>query len=318
MNYSLLSVSLFLMIYTEWLGVFFAAALFLYALFHLREKQGRIFLIISIVIPLLAISLTLYQYSQIAGLPPLLNAAAEKYQIRSGMSSEEGKMFSYFHFYSYVKIFLYYMRGYAPQLLFIGVLMFFGYFLRKIKPDKKGFEGSFDIRSFLLLSLVPVALHHILFFNFTSVHNFSALKTSVFISILIPILFSSVVSRLKLNVSDGYRMKKISALKILFVILIILCIPQYYYVNQRVSVVPKRIGEYIRDHALKEEVVFIQGEGFVITPQLIYYAHRNISDWSGLEQAKDLIKKTRSRSGRIFVLNDRQDEVIEERTVILE
>jgi hypothetical protein len=67
------SLVLFSMIYTSWLGVFFAIAVIVYSLLHTRASKGfNVLILLTIGVLFLTLRLIIYQYSSVAGLSALL------------------------------------------------------------------------------------------------------------------------------------------------------------------------------------------------------------------------------------------------------
>jgi|GEM_PF-1136545 len=82
--YALLGLINLFMIYTDWLGVFFAFSVFIYALVKMRGREARMVLSIITITSVAALALMTWQYSQIAGPDPFLETLAKRYSARSG------------------------------------------------------------------------------------------------------------------------------------------------------------------------------------------------------------------------------------------
>lgn len=76
------------MIYTDWLGVFFAFSVFIYALIKMRGQEARMVLSIITITSVAALALITWQYSQIAGLGPLMETWKGRYSARTGLESQ--------------------------------------------------------------------------------------------------------------------------------------------------------------------------------------------------------------------------------------
>ncbi|HHT9139661.1 MAG TPA: hypothetical protein ACFYEA_04080 [Candidatus Tripitaka californicus] len=83
--YALLGLINLFMIYTEWLGVFFAFSVFIYALVKMRGQEARMVLCIITITSVAALALITWQYSQIAGLGPLMETWKGRYLARSSV-----------------------------------------------------------------------------------------------------------------------------------------------------------------------------------------------------------------------------------------
>ena len=84
-----LGATVFLAAYTEWLGFFFAATLFMIALYF--SGRDRSFIRVAAIVAIsttAAFTLALLQYAQIDGLSTYLQASVDKYTDRSGYNTE--------------------------------------------------------------------------------------------------------------------------------------------------------------------------------------------------------------------------------------
>ena len=79
---------------------------------------------------------------------------------------------------------------------------------------------------------------------------------------------------------------------------VVICITNiaiYYYINRPGEVsfsgdrydAEQKIGLFIREHAKQDEVVFLQGAD--VSPQIVYYAHRNIKEVRSEADAKNFL-----------------------------
>ena len=174
----------FLSIYTEWLAVFAAFVLILIAGWRYRHNKSYSKVIITIATStLLALGLILLQYSSIAGLDSFLLASIERFFSRSGLN-DGGFLLS--RLLSYALIGQNYWVRYFPIFL---LLVFF--LLTLLATHKRGTIFSrFGTHRFMLVILtVPILLHHIIFFEFTLIHEFSEIKSGVLFSYLTAALF---------------------------------------------------------------------------------------------------------------------------------
>ncbi|MEL6651143.1 MAG: hypothetical protein AAFQ87_10110, partial [Bacteroidota bacterium] len=161
----------FVFVLTEWLSVLALGSL---GLLWLWQKRGFKRLLPLVLGGSLALALTLWQYSQIAGLEVLWEHWTNRYAYRSGaritiLAFLEEVVLKHPH------------RMYAllPGLSLLGLI-----FLRgrgKLAPWP----------AFLTLALIPYAAHALLFRNFSYLHDFSALKSGPFWILLSAYLLQS-------------------------------------------------------------------------------------------------------------------------------
>ena len=289
----LYAATLFLMIYTSWLGIFFAFSVFLYSAIRLRkEKIYKQVILITILISIAAIGLFVYQYSLINGLEDYLNQMLNRLQLRSGWQERSS-------FFMAVKKLLYfsgliltnYITSYLPFILLLGFFIY--------KTMNNRLHLKFDQRNFLFIwiSVLPVILLNALLSEYSG-HDFVSLYGSLFLSVAIALLYD------KLN-----RNKSIPAgkLKLLVLLSIIISVASYYYINRpgRISLrgdeysVSKQLGLEIKNTSANDAVIFTLGNA-EIDPQLIYYAQRNIKEITTKEEAFDFLKIRKIKCGFIY------------------
>ena len=91
-------IILFIMIYTSWLGVFYAFGVLVYSLLHARDIRGfRVLIWTTIIVTFVTLRLVTYQYSQINGLEAYIHEVINRYLIR-GSVGEMHRGFLHFLF----------------------------------------------------------------------------------------------------------------------------------------------------------------------------------------------------------------------------
>lgn len=285
--------TLFLMIYTSYLGIIFAFCVFLYSVFRL--KKGKIYrqtILITIVVSIAAIGLFVYQYCLINGLENYVDQLRDRLQARSGLQDSSSFLIKSKEFIYFISLIVTnYITSYFP---FILLLAFFIY-----KAVKNRLHLKFEYHNFLFIwiSVLPVLLLHV-FLSEYSGHDFVSLYGSLFLSVAIALLFE------KLTRSKSVRVR---SLQILVLLSLILSVISYYYINRpgRLSLngddysISKQRGLEIKNTSTNDAVIFT----FVsagIDPQLIYYAQRNIKEISTKEQAFDFLKSRNIKRGFIY------------------
>jgi hypothetical protein len=300
------------MIYTEWLGVFFAFSVFLYTLVNIKRKAMRRVLLIIITTSIVSLALTVWQYSQISGFYDFVRVSIEKYLYRSGVAQSAGVNLHYWNIQSWISFTQNYMKGYLPFLVVLYTIVLLCFALVKVRFTKDIFHKNRVEMTALYLCAVPVIMHHIVFFNFTVIHEFSALKTGVFISILSALLYPRLITIFQADGLDKNRALKIKVLNSIIILMVIFSVCIYLAINSPNDTRFKNVGKEIAQLANNNEVVFIKSksENFSVTPQTVFYAHRNIAKWEGYSKAKELLNLNNVEKGVIFTLNDKNDRTI--------
>jgi hypothetical protein len=287
----------FLMIYTSWLGVFFAFGVVVYSLLHVRSNKGfRVLIWSTILISFLAIRLITYQYSQINGIEAYVSEVFNRYLLRGSV----GEMHQgYWHFlFSYIFLFkniLYnYLVNYLPVYLLIA-----GFVWISVTKAKLKIVFSDNGYRFIWLSILPVLLMHFVFLQYSS-HDFTALYASLFFSVLLGILYD------KVKKSGAFSARAINGLVLLTIGVLI---AQFYVTNLPgalsvrgdVYVTEQFIGETIAHNSSPDEVVFLNIEP---TPQMVYYAGRNIKYARTKEEREIFLTARRMTREAVFEVSE--------------
>jgi len=297
--YVALAATAFCMSYTEAMGVLFAFSIIIYALFHFRDRTIRRAALVVAAGTAAALCLTFVQYSQIAGLEEFLRRAQTVYLKRSGLSGTaspasrsllSGKAWRF--------LAQHYVNGFGWLLFILGAGALAAMCGKPVKNKAVRF-GPME-RGVLFLTLLPVVLHHLVFFNFTSIHDYSVLKDAVFFSLL-----AGMLCYLLYGLSDvlsGWRLLN-GVLAAAFVCSLLIGIGRFWKINRNSSDCCKVTGETISRAAQPDEVVF------VVVPeescaQIVYYAHRNIAEFWETKDARELIRKNGARRGIIFEIDE--------------
>lgn len=263
------AIFLFLMIYTSFLGIFFAASVFLYSLIKLRRETVFLPLIfVTLLISFFAVFTITKQYSQINGL--------EAYLIQMIEQISENGIFSGETFFGFLTrkmmelkyLFFNYATSYLPIFL---LLISFGFLT--LSKAKMGLVFTKNGYRFLWFSALPILIFHFILLDYSG-HDFVMLYAAVFLSVLVGILYdklkrAKILSPYLINAS--------------VVLVIVLSLGIYYYINRPGDyswkgdyyAQSKEIGLFIKNNAKADEVVYLQGN-IVLDPQLIVYAERNI------------------------------------------
>jgi len=285
---------LFLMIYTSWLGLFFAFAVFVYSIIKLRYKKVFIPLIfITIGVSLVSVYIIFKQYSLINGSEAYIIQMFDRLDVRGSTGSNHSFLGFLFTKLIELKVIIFtYVTSYFPIFLF---LLFFGLF--SLKQAKMGLVFTKNGYRFLWMSTLPILFLHFFLLNYSG-HDFVSLYGSLFLAVLVGILYDKLI---------GIKTVKPLVLNIGIVGIILLSIAQYYYINKPGDYSFKgdyyatsmEIGSFIKNDAKVDEVVYLTGD-VVLDPQLIYYAERNIIKVDN----KDFKKIFNEQKGVYYTVNN--------------
>ena len=291
LHLTLYGISLFLLIYTDWLGAFFATAIVLLCLQKILLRKDRNFfslLMVTVIVTLLSLTLILLQYSRIAGWEAMLRYFIFDYNVM-GIT----------HVHSVSVIFqiltalaFSYGVSYLPLLIFLAVSSYF--IFKRWKSDSILYK---TLSPSIWLTAFPVFLDHLVF-PYYSGQDFAVLKASFFLCITSGIVLSELIKKL-------HKQTILKTCLISFSICLI-GIAMYYYINPPGKYsfrgdrydLEKNIGSFIHSNAHNDEVVFCIG--IVNTPQVIYYSHRNIRNVQDIAEASEFLETRKIVNGIIF------------------
>lgn len=291
------SAFVFLMCYTSWLGYFFAFSAVIYSLF--KARKNREFLIPSLIgvgAAFLALALTLWQYSHIAGWDALLTELTNRITHRGSLEGSNAGWLGYLYVKAMeTKLLLFnYITSYLP-IYFLLI-----YFMRRIlSAGRMRIVFTRNGYRFLWLSSLPIILLHFTLLNY-SAHDFTTLYASLFLSVLVGILYDKIyhgqaTKRKSLNVALGLTL--------------VLMIGQYFFINRpgEISLRGDRYdwfeqaGTEIAKEAGDNEVVFLLGRKPM--PELIWYSKRNIQQVGSRDEALNWLRTHERNVGRLFSLD---------------
>jgi hypothetical protein len=279
-----------LMLYTSWLGVFFAIGILVYSLLHVRgNKDFNVLIWATVITTILMLRLIVYQYSQINGLEAYLMEMFNRYIQRGSLEGTDQGLFHFMFAYLWLlKTLVYnYLIHYIVVYIVIGLFVYLAASRKKLKIvfSENGYR-------FIWLSVLPVLLLHFFFLNY-SVQDFTVLYASLFFSVLLGILYD------KVKKSGAVPIR---AMQAGLVVTVLIFIGQYYLMNYKQNIHQARVlGHYITQNSTKEDVIFLSEEA--IEPQLVFYAQRNIRYAKTPAEASAFLKERGLRQGIIFYVN---------------
>jgi hypothetical protein len=286
---------LFIMIYTSWLGVFYAFGVLVYSLLHVRTIKGfRVLIWSTIAVIFFTLRLITFQYSEINGMEAYVHEVLNRYLIRGSVGHlHHGFLHFLFSYFILFKDIIYnYLVNYLPIYLLIG-----GFVWISITRAKLKIVFSDNGYRFIWLSVLPVVLMHLVFMQYSS-QDFTVLYASLFFSVLIGILYD------KVKKADIISDRALNGLVMLTIVVLIV---QFYVTNLpgQISITgakynnEKVIGEYIQSQSPKDEVIFMNIKP---TPQVVYYAGRNIREVQSKDQAIAYLKERKMQKGAFYTI----------------
>lgn len=307
-----LGIAFFLATYTEWLGLlmsFFVGITFLVIWIVRRSRRYLAAFFTVGFASLLALTLTLIQYSSIAGWDKFKEVSTEKYQERSGHESAENSpsQFNLENDEAYTFMIGRIDRYYKMAQNFVGVFIIILAVVLLIPNARNRIEHAGISVGVILLLGASVLTHYYLFFNFNSLHDFSSLKTGFIIIMLVVVFISMIESAFNLTLNAA-----------LFLLIGYLSVDKGlqsitdYRVDFPLSEVDwKRLetGEHIRKYARPDQAVFINISS---NPELVYAAKHNVFPIKDTSEILLFMNHFSNEHGQYYHHRDQELEYIQE------
>ncbi len=294
LQFKLLCLVVFLMVYTEWIGVFFAGTVVLYLLFTQRRISRQQIMVGSAVIG--ALALMFVQYSSIDGFSTYGQVLYEKFLSRSGFgdAAKSDAGITIRDEFARDRVISFYIAGYGVVLTILAFLSLSYFFVHK--KITTYFTRSEYL--FLLSCLVPIVMHHLLLFNFTAIHDFSIFKAAVFLAIIVGALWTKLVNEMS---------RPLQILFTLFMGMFILSSgTRVYFEQNAVAAVQdghvQKVALAMKTEASDDEVVFANHWAFD-DPSIIYYAQRNVLMCPDTACVSQKLIELKQKKGVLFVLD---------------
>lgn len=295
------TVSLCMMIYTSWLGIFFAFTVFLYSLIKLRKERVYLVLnLLTLLLSMIMVGLIVYQYSSINGFANYISQMKDRLHVRSGWREGSSALIQLRDIInSLINILKNYTTSYLPFILLLGFLIYraiVGQLLR-LKLSKKNIL-------FIWVSVLPIILLHIFLLDYSG-HDFVTLYGSLFLSVTLALLLDKL---------RNHHIISFVRLQLLILLSIVISVISYYYINKPGKFsfkgdeydISKKLGLEIKTTSNHDAVVFSLGK-VNIDPQLIYYAERNIKEIKTKEEAIAFLKTRNIKYGYIYYSSNSQN-----------
>lgn len=272
--------TLFLTVYTSWLGVFAAITAVLLALWTWRKDPAPKWFAVSFVsvcAVMLALGLTAWRYLQVIDAQALLTHFAARFAVRGTFAMPNGP------WPLLRELITNYRMGFLPALLLLVILMIVRF--RRITSSMNDLPG---LPLFIALTGVPVLLDHALLLQYAE-HDFAALKAGPLLCGLAGVALASLPERW----GSGALVATCLAGVLYF-----------YRINPLPGMdggryaVEMELGNAIAKEAAADEVVFCIGVS--TEPQVVWYAHRNVLGVGSVEQASEFLRGRGLKHGVVF------------------
>ena len=289
----------FVSVYTEWLGLLCAFCFFIFmlAVWFIKKERIAFYVLCSIAISTgLCLLLIIAQYSSISGFELWYTVMKEKYNLRSGAVTDAARTefnHTMFHRESYELFKLHFIENYNPLLPLIRVSVLCWVILCVFTRSSGFTKQQWFI---LLITALPVLLHHILFFNFNVEHDFSSLKITAVV-----ILFASMLAY---NFIKHIHFWIISTgLVLVFSWMVKVSVDDYKKLNSPVpaDMMATHLSAAIKEYAQPDDMIFTNA---YISPPAMALAERNYSSFRDIKSAILRMQSAEPVSG-IFVYMDK-------------
>ena len=284
----LFGLTLFLTVYTSWLGVFAAATAVGIALWQFRGSNGgRSLQLVGVsgAAVVLAVGLTAYRYLQVIDTSVLIKHFTDRFAVRGSLALSDGPL-------PHLKqLVINYRMSYLPVLIALGVLLF----LRVRRAHLFNALNTPRLPLFVALTGIPVFLDHAFLLQYAD-HDFSALKAGPLLCGLVGIGISVFPTR--------WAMAAVGATCLAGVL-------YFYKINPIGEKAEERyaqemeLGLKIGTETRPDDVVF--AIDLSAEPQVAWYAHRNIIRVGTVQQAEEFLGERGLQEGVVF---QREGDVI--------
>ncbi|GIV42988.1 MAG: hypothetical protein KatS3mg035_0111 [Bacteroidia bacterium] len=276
---------------TEWIGYL---VLFTAGLYGIYEKKWKLLGILWLW-GILNLGLTIVHYGSFLGYEPYWNALIQKGLKRVGTSDALS------HHWGEWKPFLFFVINFIIYefTLFIALFFNMGNTLSQIDNLKNTFNVSLYTKLVILAGL-PVLLHYILLFNFTTGHSaLAAVSANPFLVLLLAPMLEMVVS---ISSSTAQKIGIIfNVIIIILGVLFFLLRNHYgfqnyfkdYFANFRFAPTNEfqTIGYKIQKSTPRDYIAGLLFPIFIINPQIMLYAKRNVRQFYSYQEAVEYAQK---------------------------
>ena len=277
----LFGIAAFAAAYSEHQGTLFCALVALWG--FSRRKKSRAYTAtaaIAVAAAAAALGLMLYQYVSQVGLDAFIQTTSGIVSARSGKALRH-----------WPHIVLHYLRG-ADYFLLPFFAMSAVWLIRVRRGEAWNFHRPGALLAYLVLS--HVVIHALVFTQWTSVHDYSIVKSMVFFAALLGWLFQKAFT------SDVPRLARAVVLIALFVGGVdSLSRYESHFASSEKLGRYRELGLAIGSAADESETVFTVADDLMV-PQVVYYARRNPQGVRDREEALNWMKRHGRERGRLF------------------
>lgn len=276
----LFGVSLFLTVYTSWLGVFAAITAAILALWRWWKDRSSSWFAVALVsgyAVALALGLTAWRYLQVIDVQALSAHFADRFAVRGSFAMPDGP----WPFLG--QLMINYRMGFLPVLLLLVILAVVRFRGKAASPNEAP-----GLLLFIALTGLPVLLDHALLLQYAE-HDFAALKAGPLLCGLAGIGLAPLPRRWGTTA------------------LVMTCLAgvlYFYRINPMPGTdlgryaVEMDLGRAIAKEARPDEVVF--AIGLSTEPQVVWYAHRNVLGVASVAQAQEFLHDRGLAHGVVF------------------
>jgi hypothetical protein len=339
--WAVLLADVYLMVLSEWIGVLFAFAVAVVALV-VRRRQSWPLAVLAPGAAAAGVATILGHYSRIAGLGALLDSLTTVGRMHAGGGA--GSSLRLFAPHAWRLLARNYVLGFGANCAFVAGLLVVWLVVRRdhrrqvadqrdARADRHGavaapLDATRDhstIVAALIVSVVPVVLHHLVLFEFTAAHSFATLKSDIALALIVGLLVAALPwwkEPAGAGGASGVVARSAGPRRLLaLALLVVLAFAVAGYVRElRLTATPRwrDQGEQIARTAVADEVVFVTGGQTAIGPQLVYYAHRNIVYYTSPQQAADQMRTSGVPRGVVFQTDRKTGQIIAVRRITLD
>lgn len=292
------ALSLFALIYAEWIGVFLAIIIFALAIFNFRSARYKHVAVVVFLVGLSSLTILLYQYVSFMGWERYKAYLLDRFIERAGLESSIG-------FLGFLIKWAYWcLVSYGLWIPALVAALFVRWKSLMTANEKLA----------LILIIVPLLIYQVVFREFAYVHEYSVLYQGFLWSFL-SAMFLEKVDWKSLPIVPKLKFLSHFRPKLVISVLSILFVAQYYVINRPGKVGQngdrydqlEEIGATISQNTTPDETVFllIRDESISrVNPQIVFYAKRNFKPISDLNEIAAFLEIQKNDNAVVFEIVD--------------
>lgn len=272
---------------TDWLMCFVAAAISIHCLWLAATTRGTKYItcvVVVIAAVSIAVTVTAIQFSAFMGFENYRSGLLSRFILRgiTGDVQPAGLLKS-------AGLATFYLTGYGILIPFLIGCFFF------LPAFKKRLNQNHLLKGFIVIAGVICLAHHTIFWGFSNIHDYSALKSGLVVSLLSAIAVFSL--------PRSWQQIVTMAAIIIFNIGLYYFInpPGKYALNGQPYSYFQSLGEKVKATATPEEYIFIDIPEMSLL--LTYYSKRYYSNVKDIAEAKEIFKRLPGKTA-LFVHTD--------------